>query len=89
MSPEMLEKLRERISARVLVDEATGCWHWLGHKNTDGHGTIWFQARMILVHRAMMLSDITSKVVVVHDCGVRDCCNPDHLRVVAHQKTAG
>jgi len=67
------------------VTKTNTCWIWKGRVD-DGYGRFYLNKRLILVHRAVvrvlkneLLSD---NLVVDHTCGVRNCCNPDHLRQI-------
>lgn len=68
------------------VDE-NGCWRWLGHVSRYGYG-VWGGAHKVwgtdFAHRIVWLQQrgpIPQGLVLDHKCRVRDCVNPDHLRI--------
>lgn len=67
------------------VDISDQCWNWLGSNNGDGYGQIWFNGRMVLVHRICFEHfnhKIPDGMVIDHKCRNRSCVNPNHLQVV-------
>lgn len=89
--------LAERILTRVEHRQAselveTPCWVWLGATTKpDGYGRIQAQAigvaQHTLVHRATWVDrhgPVPDGLELDHVCGIRRCCNPDHLEPVTH-----
>jgi hypothetical protein len=81
------DALHEKLATRCKLGP-WGCWLWQRqrHKQT-GWGRLRFQhRRKHTVHRlaAMIYKgyDPASGLRVGHLCGVRHCCNPDHLMFV-------
>lgn len=76
-------KLQERIKRRVTVD-AAGCWIWNGAMRNTGYGVMRVGLKVVDVHRAAytaFLGPIPDKLLVMHRCDVRACCNPEHLQL--------
>lgn len=64
------------------------CWLWIGTLN-QGYGRACFKDKMYNAHRFVLELaniDIPKGMVVDHICRVRNCVNPDHLRVVTVTK---
>lgn len=77
--------IEDRISEHLLEIEGplnTPCWKWQRSTCNYGHGHIWFDGRVHIVHRlvyALCVGDIPDDMNVLHKCDVPGCCNPDHL----------
>ncbi len=75
-----------------IVDDASGCWLWMGAKTSDGYGRICVPGnRKELVHRWMyerIIGPIPEGLEIDHvadrGCVHRHCCNPAHLEAVTH-----
>ena len=81
----MSADLGTRLYARLIVDEASGCWLWPGAKNSLGYGYIRVRGRQSRVHRVVYedrIGPIPDGLELDHLCRVRHCCNPDHLEPV-------
>ncbi len=62
----------------------TGCWIWRGKRTPTGYGKIYVHGRgWELVHRLAWERSRGRRVpfgmMVLHQCDVRDCYNPEHL----------
>lgn len=64
------------------------CWIWLGRLNHDGYGIlsakIEGREKYLRAHRVawqLFRGSIPRGVLVLHNCDVRACVNPDHLRL--------
>lgn len=78
----------------IVLDEAfwslvekrdDGCWVWLGHCVSGGHGEIRFNGRRERVHRVVyerLVEEIPAGHHVHHECRNRPCVNPAHLRAL-------
>lgn len=81
-----------RIAANSVVDEATGCWNWIGTRKRNGSGKFYGIVSMrvpgkkspvsVLVHRLVLqlLGWKMDDHVAAHRCNNTLCCNPAHLR---------
>lgn len=84
--PDLSPELWERVRARVSV-EPSGCWRWLGAKNSKGYACLRIggrAGRTVTVHRLVLELDgrpLAGKQMACHTCNQRDCVNPVHLYV--------
>lgn len=84
----VLEDAVRRILSRIEPDTAGGCWLWPGCLNPSGYPAVGIQRVPYGAHRVMYTSTvgkIPDGALVLHRCDVRQCCNPAHLFVGAHQ----
>lgn len=82
------EEAKGRLVSRLSSDG--DCWLWIGPLNSSGYGYLSASGRSAGVHR-LALEWATGKKIpdgleVDHLCFVRNCCNPDHLRIVTMMK---
>lgn len=78
----------DRILAKIVVDEMTGCWEWQGYRMPAGHGRVRAGGRKVLVHRWVfehLVGPIPEGLELDHLCRNPPCCNPDHLEPVDHR----
>lgn len=69
----------EYFCRKVRLGRPQDCWEWLGSCGTPGYGN-WGFGGMQGAHRATFkLFYGEPKAMVLHKCGNRKCCNPDHL----------
>jgi HNH endonuclease len=72
----------ERLLGRCEPEPNSGCWLYLGGRNSDGYGSFYLNGQTVKTHRFAweeMRGPIPSGLWVLHKCDVRHCCNPDHL----------
>lgn len=73
----------ERFRRRILDGQ---CWLWQGARQRSGYGSLRFGKKTFLVHRfvfELLVGPIPDGLELHHKCGIRHCCNPDHLSVIA------
>lgn len=98
-----LAGIPDRIAAKIVVDEASGCHLWTGYADKDGYGQVSIDGTARLIHRYMYEvahGPIPRKYHVDHLLADRDecpgpcvhgprCCNPDHLHAVPLEVNLG
>lgn len=82
------EQILEKLQAKTIKDELTGCWLWQGADDGgDGHGKIWIGHLETSVSRASahvhLDLELDSKMYALHknSCPNKNCWNPEHLYV--------
>lgn len=75
----------EAFLSEVEFEPMSGCWIWMGARQTSGYGNCHFpgrRRRTYLVHRVsyeMFVGSIPAGQCVLHKCDLRCCVNPTHL----------
>ena len=67
--------------SKVLRTEC--CWLWTRARSTTGYGVFWRNGKLYKAHRvAYELAEgpIPGGLDVMHDCDVKHCVRPDHIR---------
>lgn len=76
--------LRERAPAHIVIDQTTGCWLWTGSLDRKGYAkALGDDRRIVGVHRyfhAITHGPLAPSIHLHHECHVRRCVNPQHLR---------
>lgn len=77
--------LGERITANIVADPGSGCWHWTLRLDPSGYGTLRFLGKQQFAHRASYRAfkgEIPDNLPLDHLCRTPDCVNPAHLEAV-------
>lgn len=66
---------------RISQDEKTGCWNWLQSVGSHGYGNAYWNKKVRTAHRFsyFLHKGDPGNLHILHRCGNRRCCNPDHL----------
>ena len=75
--------------AKIILDDATGCWMYQGTDNGQGYKLIYTNGKMKAAHRVMyccVFGPIPAGKGIHHRCRKRGCVNPAHLEAVTHQE---
>jgi len=87
-----LSALRERLKAKVVVDELD-CWIWQGsimrgHKGERTYGRLMIGTKSVLAHRASyeaFVGPIPEGLEIDHLCRNKACIKPNHLEAVTRR----
>lgn len=77
-------RLLAKVSRLASENPVTGCWEWLGARNSKGYGLI-DGAPARSAHKAVFLTlagPYSDDLELDHLCRVRHCVNPEHLEPV-------
>lgn len=75
----------DRLLARSHRDPQTGCWIWMGARDTPGYGRVFYGGRLRGAHEAAYewtRGPIPDGLTIDHLCRNKPCINPEHLEVV-------
>ena len=67
-----------------MPEPNSGCWLWDGAMFDDGYGCLVVNGKRLKAHRASFVAHkgrIPPGMKILHKCDVRQCINPDHLRL--------
>jgi hypothetical protein len=79
----------DRITDKVEIDVASGCWIFTGNRNGGGYGLISVNGKGRAAHRVayeQIIGEVPDGLELDHLCNRPACCNPDHLEPVTHQE---
>jgi hypothetical protein len=83
----MLAGLPDGIAAKIRPVPITGCWEWIGAKDSRGYGNVKVGGHVrkahVVVYEALR-GPIATGLECDHLCRVPWCVNPDHMELVAH-----
>jgi hypothetical protein len=72
----------------LIVDDESACWLWRGSLGPTGYGRIAHWNKKWVAHRAsytIFKGPIPKGMYVLHNCHVRNCVNPEHLKLGTQQ----
>ena len=84
----------ERFCQKIVINNQTDCWEWIGAKSIIGYGQFAPTSRrqggvLTSPHRFIWVylnGDIPIGQEVDHLCRNRACTNPEHLRLISHEE---
>lgn len=92
------DEIRNRIMARVVENDETGCWIWTGPTSGEegrgaGYPRMSLGGQTVAVHLVMWTNEhgyIPGKKEIDHVCRNRLCVrpHPDHLELVTRKRNA-
>lgn len=77
---QKIERLRYKFE-KFVIKNKDQCWKWKGSWS-GGYPQLNVNKKNIKAHRASYLinvNEIPNRMLVLHKCDNRECCNPDHL----------
>jgi len=87
-----LGSLEERFWSKINKESQDDCWNWTGATSCSGYGVLQKGSRgegLIRTHRfsyEIHKGQIPSKMLILHSCDNKLCCNPAHLSIGDHSK---
>jgi hypothetical protein len=75
------------LAAKVWPNTVTGCWEWIGARDSRGYGNVRAAGRVRKAHRVVyeaLHGPIPPGVECDHLCRAQWCVNPEHLELVTH-----
>ena len=75
------------LASKILPNAVTGCWEWIGARDSRGYGNVKVEGRVRKAHRVVyerVRGPIASGLECDHRCRVPWCVNPEHIEVVPH-----
>jgi len=85
----IINTLKNRFYAKVLLPNESGCMIWTGGKNEKGYGLIHLNKKMNKAHRIAYLiyyGYLPHDMEVMHSCDNPICVCPDHLSLGTHKE---
>jgi integrase len=67
---------------RLRKGDGDACWRWVGAKDRNGYGSVWWEGRSRPAHRVafeLTKGPLPKGSSIRQTCGEHDCCRPDHL----------
>ena len=74
---------------RLRVNTETGCWEWIGAKNSGGYGVQTVEGHLRRVHRLVyeaLVGPFPPGLQPDHLCRNRACANPEHIEPVTRRE---
>lgn len=80
----------DRILAKVEKNYHTGCWEWIGARNRNGYGMVYFHGRRRQAYHVTWelhhQRALPAGKEIDHLCSNPRCVNPLHLEPVTHRE---
>lgn len=84
----MDEQTKKKFYERIVVDNDTRCWNWVGARTSSGYGNLLIDGKNFVAHRVsyeLHRGRIPDGLNLDHLCRNRACVNPDHLDPVTQR----
>lgn len=81
--------VEELIARYVEPEPNSGCWIWVGHRNSTGYGACLRDRKKVPAHRVIYeryRGPIPAELEADHKCRNRPCVNPDHIEPVTRRE---
>lgn len=79
--------LPPEIASKIMRNAITGCWEWIGARDSRGYGNVKVGRRVRKAHRViyeLVRGPVPSGLEPDHLCRVPWCVNPEHVEAVPH-----
>jgi hypothetical protein len=79
--------LPPEIVSKIMPNTVTGCWEWIGARDSRGYGNVKVAGRVRKAHRVvyeLVRQPVPLGLECDHRCRVPWCVNPEHVEVVTH-----
>lgn len=80
-----IEDLKAKLLSKIAIDQLTGCWLWTDYIRPNGYAYMRIGRKaQPAIHRVsykLFKGEIPENYHVHHLCGVKHCCNPEHLEL--------
>jgi HNH endonuclease len=84
-----VELSREAFESFVTPVTESGCWIWNGTVNFRGYPSGYFNGKLRAAHRVsheLFNGPLIAGLEILHECDVKECVNPKHLRQGTHKE---
>src|SRR5215468_7462560 len=82
-----LDELPDFLASKIRPNAITGCWEWIGARDSRGYGNVRVNGRVRKAHCVLyevVRGRIPPELESDHLCRVPWCVNPSHLELVSH-----
>lgn len=79
-----ITNLPRNMQNKIRVADS-GCWEWIGARNSKGYGSVGVLGSSQSTHRVayeLLVGTIPEGLQIDHLCRNKACCNPEHLEPV-------
>lgn len=87
-----MRTVEDRFWTKVDRRFAVGaCWLWDGSTGSSGYGQVQHNGRVQAAHRVsyeLFVGPIPKGMFILHQCDVKKCVRPDHLRIGTREENA-